>query len=252
MATAATETESLVAFTLPGTPYSVRMARFYVKAALGYYDLGQFAGDAETVTSELVTNAITHAGARAVGLELTCLRGAGTLAIVVTDPSPLPPIVREPGGESEHWRGLRVVEALSVRWGWRPQGSGKAVFAILSREGLGDLLMNAERHQDWPAVGEAVRKRLAERKISIARLARESGLSETTIRYIGKSGERHYKSSLVAISAVLGWRHDYLTNILLGEPQRNARPKGPVEERLCRIESKLSVIVDKISETRHG
>ena len=96
MAIAATETTSLIAFTLPSTPYSVQMARFYVRAALSYHDLGDYAEDAETVTSELVTNAITHAGAPAVGLELTCLEGAGALAIVVTDPCPLPPVKRDP------------------------------------------------------------------------------------------------------------------------------------------------------------
>jgi anti-sigma regulatory factor (Ser/Thr protein kinase) len=134
MAIAATETTSLVAFTLPGTPYSVRMARFYVRAALSYHDLGDYAEDAETVASELVTNAITHAGASAVGLELTCLKGTGALAIVVTDPCPLPPVKRVPGLGAEHGRGLHLVEALSARWGWQPQDPGKAVYAILARE----------------------------------------------------------------------------------------------------------------------
>jgi hypothetical protein len=35
----------------------------------------------------------------------------------------------------EHGRELRVVDALSVRWGWALQDSGKAVFAIFTREG---------------------------------------------------------------------------------------------------------------------
>jgi anti-sigma regulatory factor (Ser/Thr protein kinase) len=134
MAIAATETTSLVAFTLPGTEYSVQMARFYVRAALSYHDLGDYAEDAEMVVSELVTNAITHADARSIGLELTCLEGAGTLAIVVTDPCPLPPVKRNPVEGAEHWRGLHLVDALSARWGWRPQDPGKAVFAILTRE----------------------------------------------------------------------------------------------------------------------
>jgi anti-sigma regulatory factor (Ser/Thr protein kinase) len=134
MAIAATETTSLVAFTLPGTAYSVQMARFYVRAALSYHDLGDYAEDAEAVVSELVTNAVTHAGARSIGLELTCLEGARTLAIVVTDPCPRPPVKRNPVDGAEHWRGLHLVEALSARWGWRPQDPGKAVFAILTRE----------------------------------------------------------------------------------------------------------------------
>ena len=36
--------------------------------------------------------------------------------------------------DAERGRGLHIVEALSARWGWRPQGPGKAVFAILTRE----------------------------------------------------------------------------------------------------------------------
>ena len=135
MAIAATETTSLVAFTLPGTPYSVRMARFYVRAALGYHDLGDYAGDVETVTSELVSNAITHASAQAFDLELLVLDGSGAVVLVVTDPSPLPPVKRHPAAGAEHGRGLLVVEALSTRWGWTPHDPGKAVFAIFTREG---------------------------------------------------------------------------------------------------------------------
>ena len=134
MAITATETTSLVAFTLPGTPYSVRMARFYIRAALSYHALGRYAEDAEVVASELISNAIMHADAPAVGLELTCLEGARALAIVVTDPCPLPPVKRDPSADTEHGRGLHVVDALSARWGWQPRHPGKAVYAILTRE----------------------------------------------------------------------------------------------------------------------
>lgn len=51
----------LIAFILPGVPGSVRIARFHVRAALAFHDLGQFADDAVVVTSELVTNAVQHA-----------------------------------------------------------------------------------------------------------------------------------------------------------------------------------------------
>jgi anti-sigma regulatory factor (Ser/Thr protein kinase) len=135
MAPTATETTSLIAFTLPSTPYSVQMARFYVRAALSYHDLGDYAENAEMVTSEIMTNAVEHAGAQTIGLELTSLEGSAAVAIVVTDSSPLPPVKRDPAGDSECGRGLHIVAALSARWGWRPQGTGKAVFAILTREG---------------------------------------------------------------------------------------------------------------------
>ena len=135
MATTATETTSLIAFTLPSTPYSVQMARFYVRAALSYHDLGDYADDAEMVTSEIVTNAVKHSDAQTIGLELTSLDGSRAVAIVVTDPSPRPPVRRDLVVDSECGRGLDIVAALSARWGWRPQGAGKAVFAILTREG---------------------------------------------------------------------------------------------------------------------
>jgi anti-sigma regulatory factor (Ser/Thr protein kinase) len=115
MATTATGSTSLVAFTLPGTPYSVQMAPFYVRAALGHYHLGNHAGDVETVTSELVSNnAITHAGAQAINLELMRIGDSGAVVVVVTDPSPLPPVKRDPAEDIENGRGLLVVEALAA------------------------------------------------------------------------------------------------------------------------------------------
>jgi len=134
MAIAATETTSLVTFTLPGTPYSVRMARFYVRAALGYHDLANYAEDVEAVTSELVSNAIEHAGALSFGLELLRLEDSRAVAVVVTDPCPQPPVKRRPVVDVERGRGLLVVEALSVRWGWTALNAGKAVFAIFAEE----------------------------------------------------------------------------------------------------------------------
>jgi anti-sigma regulatory factor (Ser/Thr protein kinase) len=134
MAIAATETTSLIAFTLPSTPYSVQMARFYIRAALSYHDLDNYAEDAETVTSELVTNAVAHSGAQAIGLELMRLQGSGAIVIVISDPSPLPPVISALTDDTEHGRGLHIVDALSARWGWRLQDSGKAVYAILTRK----------------------------------------------------------------------------------------------------------------------
>lgn len=93
--------------------------------------------------------------------------------------------------------------------------------------------------EDWAAVGRAVRERTLRLGVSIAYLARESGLSETTIRYIGDPAKRNTKSTLVALSAVLGWRYDRLTNILHREPQDTVQFASPVEayfENLLRTE----------------
>jgi anti-sigma regulatory factor (Ser/Thr protein kinase) len=134
MAVAAAETTSLIAFTLPSTPYSVQMARFYIRAALTYHELGGYADDAEMVASELVTNAIEHAGALTFGLEVMHMADSGAVAVIVTDPSSHPPVKRDLSEDTEHGRGLNLVEALSASWGWRPQNPGKAVYAILARE----------------------------------------------------------------------------------------------------------------------
>lgn len=132
MAITATETTSLIAFTLPSTPYSVQMARFYTRAALTYHELANYAADAEVVTSELVTNAIMHAGAPKFGLEVVHLADFGAVAIIVTDSSPNPPVKLNPVKDAEYGRGLNIVDALSANWGWRPGDHGKAVYAILA------------------------------------------------------------------------------------------------------------------------
>jgi hypothetical protein len=63
------------------------------------------------------------------------LEDSGAVVVVVTDPSPDPPVKREPLADAEHGRGLHVVEALSYSWGWTPYEPGKAVYAIFTREG---------------------------------------------------------------------------------------------------------------------
>src|SRR4029077_14505152 len=50
----------LIALTVPSIPGSVPVARLRVRAALGLRGLGEYADDAEIITSELVTNAVQH------------------------------------------------------------------------------------------------------------------------------------------------------------------------------------------------
>jgi hypothetical protein len=102
------------------------------------------------------------------------------------------------------------------------------------------LLNDAPGNEDWAAVGRAIRERMRERGISSTHLAKETGLSPTTIRHIGEpTTNRRTQSTLVAISAVLDWRYDHLTNILRGEPQKNLPATSPIEphfENLLRAE----------------
>lgn len=81
---------------------------------------------------------------------------------------------------------------------------------------------------DWGAVHAAVHRLMKRLDMSVARLSRESGVSETTIRYIGRPGKRQ-RSTLVALAAALGCPYDYLVDVLRGETDPVAPPRPPAE-----------------------
>ena len=139
MARTATEAGSrLIALALPGTPESVPIARRRVRAALGLHGLGNFTEDAEIITSELVANAVQHAcqdGTKTIGVILTHAGTPAAVTVAVSDSSPQVPVRPDTPAGGEQGRGLQIVEALSTRWGWRPEDGGKVVFTVLAREG---------------------------------------------------------------------------------------------------------------------
>ena len=127
----------LIAFVLPSVPESVPVARFHARSTLGFHGLGQYANDVETITSELVTNAVRHVcddGTETIGIALACAWNPAAVTVIVSDSSPEGPIRRDTSTDSEQGQGLQIVEALSAHWGWRQQDGGKAVFATLARE----------------------------------------------------------------------------------------------------------------------
>jgi len=138
MAQTATEADRrLITFALPGIAESVPVARWHVRDALGLHGLGEYAEDAEIITSELVTNAVQHArgnGTATIGVTLTHAGRTAAVTVTVSDSSPDGPIRRDTPAGSERGRGLRIVEALSADWGWRQEDGGKAIFAVLARE----------------------------------------------------------------------------------------------------------------------
>jgi anti-sigma regulatory factor (Ser/Thr protein kinase) len=137
MASTAVEVDPrLIVFVLPSSPESVRIARFRVRAALDFHGLGEYVDDAETVTSELVTNVVKHVcdnGAETIGVSLTRAWNPAAVTVTVSDSSPDGPIRCDASTDSLHGRGLQIVEALSAHWGWRQQEGGKAIFAMLTR-----------------------------------------------------------------------------------------------------------------------
>jgi anti-sigma regulatory factor (Ser/Thr protein kinase) len=138
MASTAVELDPrLIAFVLPSIPESVRMARFHIRAALGFHELDEYADDAEIITSELVANAVQHVrddGTGTIVVTLARVWNPAAVTVVVSDSSSEGPIRRDTSADSEQGRGLQIVEALSVHWGWRQEDGGKAIFAILARE----------------------------------------------------------------------------------------------------------------------
>jgi DNA-binding NarL/FixJ family response regulator len=80
----------------------------------------------ELLTTELVTNAVQHAGSTAQVTAAVTSRG---LRVAVTDGGPGVPSVRYGGPvEAESGRGLALVESLSNAWGIERSASGKAVW----------------------------------------------------------------------------------------------------------------------------
>jgi anti-sigma regulatory factor (Ser/Thr protein kinase) len=84
------------------------------------------------LTSELVTNAVTHAGpSPATFVLLTVARDASALRVDVHDGSADLPVLDEAPAEAETGRGLLLVTLLSDEWGFYRTSVGKAVYFTL-------------------------------------------------------------------------------------------------------------------------
>ncbi|MFC0042177.1 ATP-binding protein [Actinomadura rayongensis] len=114
------------ALTFTSATPGARVARETVGAALRAWGLDGLADDAELVASELVTNALRHAGTATVAVT----RRPDTVVLEVTDDDPAPPCTADPDPLGTSGRGLIIVAALAAGWGWRPvEPSGKCIWA---------------------------------------------------------------------------------------------------------------------------
>jgi hypothetical protein len=105
-------------------------ARRFVTAALEAGGDGHLADDAALVVTELATNAVVHARS---GFTVTLTTGTHTVRISVRDGAPLPADGHGPALPAAPLHGLGAVAAIADRWGTEPAGSGKDVWAELSR-----------------------------------------------------------------------------------------------------------------------
>ena len=118
--------------TLPPRAASAAAARRLVTEALEATPFADAVDNARVAVSELVTNALVHAGTE-IGVQV-CIDGDGVL-VEVEDGNPQVPTFRMHARESGTGRGLRMVEDLSDEWGIYHRGDGKVVWF---RIGQGD------------------------------------------------------------------------------------------------------------------
>lgn len=85
--------------------------------------------DAQLVVTELVNNAILHAGS---GCRVSLALSDDRLTIQVTDDDASPPEPQPFDPHREGGRGLLIVSTLSTSWGIEPAGTGKTVWAELA------------------------------------------------------------------------------------------------------------------------
>ncbi|MFI1352857.1 ATP-binding protein [Streptomyces sp. NPDC020898] len=125
--------QALVALSLPGSNLaSARAARRCVRNMAELRDLPTGTVDSlETITGELVANALEHSDSRTITLALTL--AAKTATVSVTDEGEghrqVMPTSARPGPDEEHGRGLLITDVLAARWGRRQRNSGLTVWA---------------------------------------------------------------------------------------------------------------------------
>jgi PAS domain S-box-containing protein len=112
-------------WTLEAEASVVATARERVAAQLQEWGLEELAFTTELVASELVTNAIRHAGGP---VELRLIRTQTLLTCEVSDPSNTHPKMRRAAVIDEGGRGLYLVAQLTKRWGNRYTRRGKTIW----------------------------------------------------------------------------------------------------------------------------
>ncbi|MFJ9840363.1 SpoIIE family protein phosphatase [Kitasatospora sp. NPDC101155] len=109
---------------LTGDRAMVAHSRRFTRETLADWGLTALADWAELLTSELITNALVHAGSP-TQLRLFCNR---VLTVEVADRGSEAPRIRRAHTEDEGGRGIHLVNELAHRWGTRRTRDGKVVW----------------------------------------------------------------------------------------------------------------------------
>jgi anti-sigma regulatory factor (Ser/Thr protein kinase) len=114
-------------YELPASNSSACLARQLVRGALAEFS-PTVIEVAELLVSELVSNAVRHAGGAPIMLIEVDATG---VRVAVQDDSPTIPQVQLPSDEAGSGRGLVLVDALAASLGWTKTPEGKRVWFTL-------------------------------------------------------------------------------------------------------------------------
>ena len=115
---------------LTASPVAAGEARGRVRAAIRAWDIPVEEDIAVLLTSELVTNAISHEAGTTIMLSVTS--SSGMLRVDVHDTSRTWPVLMDASADAEAGRGLMLVATLSATWGIYRTPAGKAVYFTLA------------------------------------------------------------------------------------------------------------------------
>jgi anti-sigma regulatory factor (Ser/Thr protein kinase) len=110
-------------------PRSVQAARAFIRSLLVGCPPDLIA-EMVLMTSELVTNAVIHAGSP---VEVVVRIRRSSMRVEVWDQSPRFPELVPLSERSHHGRGLAIVDELSDQWGVTEASPGKTVWFILNQ-----------------------------------------------------------------------------------------------------------------------
>jgi hypothetical protein len=111
---------------LPAAPHAPRTARLLVDQACRVWHLSHLLFSARLIVSELVANAVRHAG---TDISVTVSRRAERLHLIVSDRDHRVPEMPAPRRGTPAISGLQLVQTLSTRWGTVPTSDGKMIWA---------------------------------------------------------------------------------------------------------------------------
>jgi DNA-binding NarL/FixJ family response regulator len=110
---------------------SASHARRFVDQVLSQWHCEDLLDDVQLLVSELVTNAVVHAGS---DVEVAVRLLSDSVRIEVVDRAPVAALKpSEPGDDDESGRGLLLVETLASAWGVEPMEHGKSVWFEVPR-----------------------------------------------------------------------------------------------------------------------